>query len=542
MYQRWPTANVPHQLGNVPQVPASQLVIPTAGPSNPVLTNGDPVSSQTRRRSRQPAQMMQQQQPQIITHVQPSQTVQHSAPPQAPQELEIPPPVAAAVQPAFGYPIFIAQPRPIHPGQDANAQAWQAQPTMAIPQTHIAPQQTQHMLQRATQQAWEGYDAHTGAAITADPGARAVDATHRNDYYDSLFEDDGTYEQPPQPYIEQQPTQSDDASPSQAVETAERPRGRKRTRSQFNAPAAPASTLVTNRNPPARSPTPPTRIIKSTYGGNLFTADDVMYLKKYIDYCQDQGLVLRHPTIRVSKLSFPRAHHTNDDIRFYSWRRYCNKHQIRLGGYVMNQPRVIASSDQQVTGEEQSIDDTAMSIDLEPAPVDLLVQSQEQPPRRLKNRPQLIRRNPGTARPHRLGRYSEALRARAWRSRTRILISSSASWTTGSASSLARVVDEILAAPQARIKSHGHGCTAARTADKKMRYSREDDILLAKYFAEKPEGTSDKVFQAFGRLHPHHPWKGWQEHHRIHKAKIDHLVKQIHEGVFIDVEMAAALA
>ena len=42
-----------------------------------------------------------------------------------------------------------------------------------------------------------------------------------------------------------------------------------------------------------RSPTPPTRVIKSTYGGNLFTVDDVMYLKKYIDFCQDQGLVLR---------------------------------------------------------------------------------------------------------------------------------------------------------------------------------------------------------------------------------------------------------
>jgi hypothetical protein len=35
---------------------------------------------------------------------------------------------------------------------------------------------------------------------------------------------------------------------------------------------------------------------------------------------------------------------------------------------------------------------------------------------------------------------------------------------------------------------------------KKMRYSREDDMLLAKYFFRKPEGTSDKVFQAFGRL------------------------------------------
>jgi hypothetical protein len=35
--------------------------------------------------------------------------------------------------------------------------------------------------------------------------------------------------------------------------------------------------------------------------------------------------------------------------------------------------------------------------------------------------------------------------------------------------------------------------------DKKMRYSRDDDVLLAKFFYNKPEGTSDKVFQAFAR-------------------------------------------
>lgn len=36
--------------------------------------------------------------------------------------------------------------------------------------------------------------------------------------------------------------------------------------------------------------------------------------------------------------------------------------------------------------------------------------------------------------------------------------------------------------------------------DKKMRYSVSDDVLLAKYFHTKPEGTSDKIFQAFGRM------------------------------------------
>lgn len=56
-------------------------------------------------------------------------------------------------------------------------------------------------------------------------------------------------------------------------------------------------------------------------------------------------------------------------------------------------------------------------------------------------------------------------------------------------------------------RRHKHELNRAETddplpqpPDKKMRYSREDDILLAKHFANKPEGTSDKIFQAFGRL------------------------------------------
>lgn len=35
--------------------------------------------------------------------------------------------------------------------------------------------------------------------------------------------------------------------------------------------------------------------------------------------------------------------------------------------------------------------------------------------------------------------------------------------------------------------------------EKKMRYSKADDVLLAKHFFHKPEGTSDKIFQDFGR-------------------------------------------
>lgn len=90
--------------------------------------------------------------------------------------------------------------------------------------------------------------------------------------------------------------------------------------------------LVSARGPPTRSPDPPARVIKSTHGGNLFTADDVQYLKAYIEYCQHQGLVLSLREI-CERLAVKAPHHT-----FYSWRRYCNKHQIRLGAYTMDDP------------------------------------------------------------------------------------------------------------------------------------------------------------------------------------------------------------
>ena len=45
--------------------------------------------------------------------------------------------------------------------------------------------------------------------------------------------------------------------------------------------------------PERRSPTPPTRAISSTHGGNVFTNEDVAYLQKYIAYCKDVGSVLR---------------------------------------------------------------------------------------------------------------------------------------------------------------------------------------------------------------------------------------------------------
>ncbi|KAF9568219.1 hypothetical protein CPC08DRAFT_702646 [Agrocybe pediades] len=312
-------------------------------------------------------------------------------------------------------------------------------------------------------------------------------------------------------------------------EVADKPRGRKRTRTQPT-PAAPASSLVVNRNPPARSPTPPTRVIKSTYGGNLFTAEDVEYLKKYIDYCQDQCLVLSLREI-CERIAVKAPHHT-----FYSWRRYCNKHQIRLGGYTMNNDR----SESPGMGEDIPIE-VEGEMGVRPTRLDMTAATAAAASAATRNRsptpPRALYRSTtgkGVAFTQEdvtfLVRFMEYRKSQGaldmvafWKDvAAKAPHHSRASWMKfwrRHKHELARSEgDEPLPAPP----------------DKKMRYSKEDDILLAKFFVNKPDGTSDKIFQAFGRQHPHHPWKGWQEHHRIHKTKIEHLMQLLANGEDID--------
>jgi hypothetical protein len=285
---------------------------------------------------------------------------------------------------------------------------------------------------------------------------------------------------------------------------------------------------MSRRHPPARSPTPPSRVIKSTYGGNLFTAEDVLYLKKYIDYCQEQGLVLSLREI-CERIAVKAPHHT-----FYSWRRYCNKHQIRLGGYAMGAedpeggepdqeeeqragpgPGTIATARQRIRDEGDQPrtrsptppralfrSTTGKGVAFTEDDVTFLVRFMQY--RKSQGRIDMVAfwKDVASKAPH----HSRASWMKFWRRHKHEL-----ERTDGD--------DPLPTAPE-----------------KKMRYSREDDVLLAKYFHERPDGTSDKIFQAFGRLNPHHPWKGWQEHHRIHKAKIDHLIQQLVNGENIDVQ------
>ncbi|XP_006457343.1 hypothetical protein AGABI2DRAFT_229713, partial [Agaricus bisporus var. bisporus H97] len=439
---------------------------------------------------------------------------------------------------------------------------WQATTGIAPSQTHFnppSPPNQGHIMQRPPQWHEYGHDGHAGEPIPTATTGHPYDYRYREDgtgwvptqpYYDpGQYEQayqqaypgevasDGVAEQPI--HVPSGADDSPQAGPSSQPDGDDRPRGRKRTRTQ-PPPATPASSLVINRSGTARSPTPPSRIIKSTYGGNLFTSDDVLYLKKYIDYCRDQGLVLSLREI-CERIAIRAPHHT-----FYSWRRYCNKHQIRLGGYVMNNAgNDVNQRPQSVEGDwemDASDADTVLQAgpSTEPSFADesVLQQNKSKGPRNRSPTP-----------PRALFRSTTG-KGVAFTTQDRdFLISFMAHRKSQGRLDMVQFWKDVsLKAPHHSKASwmkywrrHKHEFNRTDTdaplppaPEKKMRYSRQDDILLAKYFYERPTGTSDSIFQSFGRKYPHHPWKGWQEHHRIHKAKIDNLIAMLLRGENID--------
>ncbi|EMD37492.1 hypothetical protein CERSUDRAFT_123436 [Gelatoporia subvermispora B] len=461
----------------------------------------------------------------------------------------------------FPYPVYTTpmDTRSMHPATAAPPQTWQAANGIAPQQTHMAappPAQQQHMMQRhpdpyREDPGWAGtfHQPSPQPMVTGAP--QEYDYRYRddqsqwvgstNDYYGQTY--DQSYAEPTA-YMEEAGPSNAETSTSDAG-TAEKTRGRKRTRAQ---PAPPASSLVVNRrNPPARSPTPPTRVIKSTYGGNLFTADDVLYLKKYIDFCQEQGLVLSLREI-CERIAVKAPHHT-----FYSWRRYCNKHQIRLGGYAMD---VREGSDSPVHDLDQGPVHTAPHASL---PVHAQGESEGHTA-------------PASAGPGAMAAARRVAAADTSNNRARSPTPPRALFRSTTGKGVAFTDEDVIFLVrflEYRTRIHGgkvdmvafwkdvaakapHHSRASwmkfwrrhrhelehtdgdeplpAPPEKKMRYSRADDILLAKFFLNKPEGTSDRIFQDFGRMHPHHPWKGWQEHHRIHKAKIDHIMQKLANG------------
>ncbi|KAB5594686.1 hypothetical protein CTheo_1833 [Ceratobasidium theobromae] len=363
------------------------------------------------------------------------------------------------------------------------------------------------------------------------------------------------------PVAETQPEHTSQSPEAPEPEEEEEPRGRKRTRSGRARNALSEKVdpqkLVSARGPPTRSPDPPARVIKSTHGGNLFTADDVQYLKSYIEYCQNQGLVLSLREI-CERLAVKAPHHT-----FYSWRRYCNKHQIRLGAYAMDDPisedRPGPSSSNNTTSTHQLAAPSSSAAgrpsaiglgrtDRSPTPPRALYRSTTGKGiaftetdvtflmrflhyRRRKN-PELdmvqFWKDVAERAPH----HSRASWMKYWRRHKHELETEAPNPPPTTSFTHPQPPH---AQPQSQPQEQQP--LPQGPPQKRKRYDHDDDMLLAQYFATGPQGTSDAIFQRFARMHPHHPWKGWQEHHRIHKTQIDHLMKKI-----LQSNAAAALA
>ncbi|CDO76180.1 hypothetical protein BN946_scf185037.g3 [Trametes cinnabarina] len=538
----------------------------------------------------QPAQPQQppQSQPPPATHTHSSPNQGHPIPPPPPGMPMAHPAHIVTHQAPFPYPVYEnpmeVPPRAMQPPTAGPPQTWQAANGIAPSQTHIAPPpppppppqdpQDHPMMDRHPgygeehppwNDAYHHMQPPPPGMVPPPPPEYAY--RYREDQTGWVPESYYPQQHYEHQYPEPQAQYMEEAGPSNVHEEAtaaegraEKPRGRRRTKTQPQ-PAPPASTLVANRrNPQARSPTPPKRVIKSTYGGNLFTADDIDYLKRYIDYCQEQGLVLslreicERVAIKVSIMfseggslcsadpHLQAPHHT-----FYSWRRYCNKHKIRLGGYAMD-----LGDDEDQGPPEPSENEAGPSGHGEaPPPVahgpgaivaahravaaDIHRTRSPTPPRAL------YRSTTGKGVAFTDEDVIFLVRFLEYRSRQH---EGKLDMVTFWKEVAAKAPHHSRASWMKFYRRHKHELhhtpgdePLPAPPEKKMRYSRQDDVLLAKYFINKPEGTSDKIFQTFARQYPHHPWKGWQEHHRIHKVKIDYLIQRLAAGENIDEAM-----
>ncbi|KZV80504.1 hypothetical protein EXIGLDRAFT_742822 [Exidia glandulosa HHB12029] len=417
-------------------------------------------------------------------------------------------------------------------------------------------------------------------------------------------DDDDDYERPRSLRSSEEPLPRPAHEEPAAASTPSRKRKRgKSSAPRVRRPDTPhdPTRLIAARAPNARSPAPPTQVLKSTYGGNIFTDADVAYLHKYIQYCQDQGMALSLREI-CERVSDKAPHHT-----FYSWRRYCNKHHIRLGAYSMIRPderdadgeldrdSLIDEDERDRERErerdmEEEIDELDPSRNRSSEPEDAPrsnaprtpgilpppppPQQQQQAPAQQPMQQQVQPLPPPPVPPQQPPPQGQAQQQQPivpsstpprdrtpspprelYRSTTgkgvaftdedvKFLVDYLAYRRRKEGSNMDMVAfwrDVAQKAPHHSRASwmkywrrHKHEIEPGdgdepmpERPTKKMRYSKDDDMLLAQHFMTIREGTSDQVFQNFARLHPHHPWKGWQEHHRIHKSKIEEITERL---------------
>ncbi|KAG8862489.1 hypothetical protein FRB96_001560 [Tulasnella sp. 330] len=371
------------------------------------------------------------------------------------------------------------------------------------------------------------------------------------------------------------------------------------------------TTLVPALAPPRPSPQPPTRVLKSTYGGNLFTVEDVEYMKKYIDWCVDMGFVLslreicerlavkmapadvdvdgtnngddpsmdledegtgdpdaelsspsyqgqddheprqRLPSVQqimgvstsASHIQIPESPNHSSSARLHQPMPSLPAQQNRAvvlqetssdNSHIHGHPHLYiqASHHRHHNGRDRSPtpprtlhrSTTGKGIAYSDEDVTFLIKYLNY--RRAKDSSlnmQLFWNDVAAKAPH----HSRASWLKYWRRhRHEIEVEDSGDALGGGPSGSGNGI----IAMQVPINNPG----GVPAHPRRSRYSHEDDILLAKFWATDPQGTSDKLFQDFARTHSHHPWKGWQEHHRLHKIQIDHFVKLQKDGVDLD--------
>ncbi|KAF9516635.1 hypothetical protein BS47DRAFT_1340515 [Hydnum rufescens UP504] len=408
-----------------------------------------------------------------------------------------------------------------------------------------------------------------------------------------------------------------------SVPAADRPRGRKRKRTPE--PPTDASLLVRPTAPARRSPTPPKQSVTSSRGGNRFTQADVTYLHKYINYCRDMGHMLSLREICEKLAIKARASHHS----FFSWRRYCNRHKIRIGPFSMEDAtpgegnpdhddgdgKEASDKDREVEGEVSNKDNddqtqppeplnaVESSDPIDPPPhegtespalqtplradpnIDPMLMTTGIKPRATDAASNVVspddKANPiarpipvtsGTgetstapegpqsarggatyanATPKVLARSTSGkgiaftaedveflVRFMAYRRRQENGdLSMSQFWTDITQ----RAPHHSRASWMKYWRRHHHELDG--TPDdkpvtvppaKRTRYSYDDDVCLARFFSTHPEGIQDAVFRQFAAENPHHPWKGWQEHYRLHRAQILHLIGRLERGENID--------
>ncbi|TRM69276.1 hypothetical protein BD626DRAFT_473536 [Schizophyllum amplum] len=293
--------------------------------------------------------------------------------------------------------------------------------------------------------------------------------------------------------------------------------------------------------PPSRSPSPPRSLFRSTTGkGVAFTDADVSFLVRTLEYRRAQGR--RIDGLFWKEISEKAPHHSRA-----SWMKYWRRHRHELDPELAD------------AGPEVEMEGTESSYASTPGlgPTSNHASSSHQ----TSTTPYASTSGHASASPSastsgyapsstsyaedygqgyaaQMGSGHTFTTGQPSNGQADIGAANTSHYSSTSASQYAPTPQYAASQQHAmsRPQQHASPIPSKYPSGKPRRYTKSDDVLLAKYLVGRPKGTSDAVFRAFSAMHPHHPWKGWQEHYRVSRATVDHLVRALDAGKSIDAE------